>query len=374
MWVRRDDLGVSRLAEAAVVGSAGGTDPGSAAAPVGSADVSELADGAVRLRIETFSLTANNVTYAIFGTRMRYWDFFPAPDGWGCVPMWGHATVAESRHPDVAPGERVYGYLPPASHLDVVPDRVAPAHFVDAAEHRQPMAAIYNRYARLAADPEHDPAREDARMILGPLFKTGFLIEASLRRHSWHGAAQLIMTSASSKTAMALARCTQVASPAMRRVGITSAAHVDFVTATGLYDDVVTYDAIDGLAPVPSVSVDFAGNAAALRAVHVRLEPVLRASALVGSTHVDARSGGGAPLPGPAPRLFFAPTEAVELAREMGAPALDLAMAEAWRDFVAATERLLRVEHREGLAQAERTYHEVRTGRADPATAVVIRL
>jgi len=94
----------------------------------------------------------------------------------------------------------------------------------------------------------------------------------------------------------------------------------------------------------------------------------------VGSTHVDARSGGGEPLPGPAPRLFFAPTEAVEIARDMGAPALDRAMAEAWRDFVTATERVLRVEHRDGLAEAERTYHEIRTGRADPATAVVIRL
>ena len=42
-------------------------------------------------------------------------------------------------------------------------------------------------------------------MIFGPLFKTGFLIEAFMRRNDWFGANQCVLTSASSKTAMALA-------------------------------------------------------------------------------------------------------------------------------------------------------------------------
>jgi hypothetical protein len=38
----------------------------------------DLADGQARLSVKRFALTANNVTYAVFGAIMRYWDFFPA--------------------------------------------------------------------------------------------------------------------------------------------------------------------------------------------------------------------------------------------------------------------------------------------------------
>ena len=67
----------------------------------------DLADEAVRLEIESFSVTANNVTYAVVGDGFGYWNFFPAPDGHGIVPMWGHARVAQSNHHDFAEGERV---------------------------------------------------------------------------------------------------------------------------------------------------------------------------------------------------------------------------------------------------------------------------
>ena len=166
-------------------------------------DLPPLGDGEVRLRIESFSVTANNVTYAVAGDAFGYWNFFPGQAEWGVVPMWGHAVVEASRHRDIVVGERVYGYLPMAEHLDVLPDGVSAGGFTDAAAHRQPMSPIYNQYSRLAADPEHDPAREAERMIFGPLFKTGFLIEAMFNRADWFGAEALVCTSASSKTAMA---------------------------------------------------------------------------------------------------------------------------------------------------------------------------
>ena len=65
-----------------------------------------LSEGAVRLRIESFSVTANNITYAVIGDVFGYWNFFPAEGDFGVVPMWGHAIVEESRHPDIAVGER----------------------------------------------------------------------------------------------------------------------------------------------------------------------------------------------------------------------------------------------------------------------------
>src|SRR3546814_5652087 len=94
-----------------------------------------------------------------------YWNFFPAPEGWGIVPMWGHARVIESKFPEIAVGERVYGYFPMASHLDVAPGRISAGCFIDLAEHRQPMSPIYNQNSPLAAAPEHDPSPDGDRNI-----------------------------------------------------------------------------------------------------------------------------------------------------------------------------------------------------------------
>ena len=85
--VRRDDLASTRI------------DSFDANAPL---DAGEL-----RCRIDHFAFTANNITYAVFGDAMHYWQFFPAPAGWGCVPVWGFATVQESRCDGLAVGERL---------------------------------------------------------------------------------------------------------------------------------------------------------------------------------------------------------------------------------------------------------------------------
>ena len=93
----------------------------------------EIEDGQVLLRVDSFAFTANNVTYAVAGDVMSYWSFFPAPSGWGRVPVWGFADVLRSNHRDIAVGERVFGYLPMSTHLVVQPAQVARGRFVDAA-------------------------------------------------------------------------------------------------------------------------------------------------------------------------------------------------------------------------------------------------
>ena len=334
-----------------------------------------LADGAVRLAIESFSVTANNVTYAVVGDGFKYWDFFPAPEGLGIVPMWGHAQVIESRCPEIAVGERVYGYLPMASHLDVLPGRVSAGGFTDMAAHRQPMSPVYNSYTRLAADPEHDPAREAERMIFGPLFRTGFLIEYFLRGADWFGAEQLVVTSASSKTAMGLASVARQSSPGVRRIGLTSKGNVAFVEASGLYDEVVAYDDIDRLAVVRSVSVDFAGNADVLGRIHRHFEDALAHSALVGATHIEARStfgAGGEPLPGPKPQLFFAPDHAVAFFKAHGQVEGGKLVAAAWREFLGAADGTIAIERHAGLGAARDVFVTMLSGQIDPAKGIVI--
>jgi hypothetical protein len=81
------------------------------------APLAPLAEGEVRLKVDRVAVTTNNVTYAVFGDAMQYWNFFPTgSDGWGHVPVWGFADVVESRVPGVEPGERFYGYFPIASY------------------------------------------------------------------------------------------------------------------------------------------------------------------------------------------------------------------------------------------------------------------
>src|SRR6185437_16758907 len=98
--VKRDDLRECRIAES---------------------EVAELEPGQALLRVDRFGLTANNVTYAVFGEAMSYWDFFPAEEGWGTLPTWGFAEVESSEAEGVEAGTRLYGYLPSSSHLVVTP-------------------------------------------------------------------------------------------------------------------------------------------------------------------------------------------------------------------------------------------------------------
>ena len=101
------------------------------------ADPAPLAAGEVRLAVDSFALTANNITYAAFGDAMNYWGFFPTGDtATGCIPVWGFADVTESRCDGVAVGERFYGYWPIADEVVLQPARVNDAGFFDGAAHR----------------------------------------------------------------------------------------------------------------------------------------------------------------------------------------------------------------------------------------------
>ncbi|MEE4287959.1 MAG: DUF2855 family protein, partial [Erythrobacter sp.] len=344
-----------------------------------SVDLPPLGEGAVRLRVESFSVTANNVTYAVVGDGFKYWDFFPPAgedcEGMGIVPMWGHAEVIESNHADIAVGERVYGYLPMATHLDVVPGKVHPGGFSDRADHRQPMSPVYNQYTRLAADPEHDPAREAERMIYGPLFKTGFIIEYFMRGQDWFGADRVILTSASSKTAMGLASVAKANSPDIKRIGLTSEKNLDFVESTGLYDEVFAYKEIGNLPIADAVTVDFAGNAEILSKLHEHFTERLAYSCLVGATHVDERGDGlgrAKDMPGPKPVLFFAPDHFVAFFKEHGNEKGGAMAAAAWQGFLDAVGDAVAIERLAGVDAARETFIEMVKGKVDPAKGIVV--
>ncbi len=198
-------------------------------------------DGEALLAVDRFGLSANNITYAKFGEAMSYWSFFPAPEGWGRMPVWGFATVAESRVEALPEGARIYGYLPPSSELLVRPARAGAQGFVDASAHRAALPAAYNSYQRTDGDPYYDAAREDQQMLLRPLFFTSWLIDDFLRDSELFGAGTVVLSSASSKTASGLAFLLSREGDA-EVLGLTSAGAADFTRSLGVYDEVLRYD------------------------------------------------------------------------------------------------------------------------------------
>lgn len=334
-----------------------------------------LQSGQARLAIDSFALTANNITYAAFGQAMQYWQFFPSgQEGLGCLPVWGFATVCESAVQGVQVGRRVWGYWPAGTHLVVEPVRVGLAGFVDGAAHRQGLASVYNQILFCDADPGWTPAGEGLQAVLRPLFLTAWLLDDFLAEQGFFGARQVLLSSASSKTAQATAHCLwqrrgQAGSP--RLVGLTSAAHAGFVQGLGCHDDVLTYDRLEELDPsVPTLYIDFAGDAALRLRVHAHWGERLTYSSSIGGTHWSAL-GSGKGLPGPRPVLFFAPAQAKARSAPppegWGAAELQRRMGLAWSGFIARVQQgqWLRIVRHRGADQALQAYRDMVAGRAD---------
>ncbi len=344
-----------------------------------------LAPGEVRVRVDHFAYTANNITYAAFGEAMNYWQFFPVSDDavtWGVVPVWGFGVVVQSLHPGVAVGERLYGYWPMATHAVLQPARVAPEHFFDGAPHRSALHAVYNQYLRCNADPLYRADREALQALLRPLFLTAWLIDDFLADNAFFGitaegrGGALLLSSASSKTAYATAA--QLAERnGVEVIGLTSAANVAFCESLGVYHRVLRYDQLDALASdTPCVYVDFAGSASLRRAIHERFIALAHSSA-IGGTHV-ADLGGGQGLPGPRPVLFFAPAQAKKRHGDWGAAEFNVRLARAWHAFIEQVNQptapwLVVQEHRGGDA-VQAAHALVLGGQGDPRLGHMLSL
>jgi hypothetical protein len=332
-----------------------------------------LQPGQARLAVEAFSLTANNITYAVFGEAMKYWQFFPAGDvALGCLPVWGFATVTESQVEGVMKGRRVWGYYPAGTHLVVAPSKVSSAGFVDGAEHRRELAGVYNQYVFCDADPGWSPEIEGLQAVLRPLFMTAYLLDDFLADNDYFGAGQVLLSSASSKTAQGTAYCLarrRGMPGAPRIVGLTSAAHVEFVRSLGCYDSVLTYDQSSGLeAHTPTVYVDFAGDAELRRRIHTHFADALAFSSSIGGTHWDAL-GSVRELPGPRPVFFFAPAQVKARSapppKGWGAAELQRCMGQAWAEFIdeVKSRDWVHIVMRRGPQAALQAYGDVLAGR-----------
>lgn len=330
-----------------------------------------VADGEVQLRVDRFGLTANNVTYGVFGDVLGYWRFFePSEEGWGRIPVWGYGDVVASGVEGIEVGERFYGYLPMSSYVTMEVTPGGPGFAASSAQ-RSELPGVYNHYLRVRPD---DP-RADQQLILRPLFGTSFLLEDFLRSSDWFGAATIALSSASSKTAYGLAFLLAQADDRPEVVGLTSSRNRGFVESLGVYDRTAAYDEIaTALAGDEAlVYVDFSGDGDVRAAVHRAGGERLRHSCAVGMTHWEEGDGPG-DLPGPAPEFFFAPTQVDRLTEELGETELQRRMGAASAAFVEQLAGSMEIERVGGAHELATAWRRLVDGEADPARAQVVSL
>jgi NADPH:quinone reductase-like Zn-dependent oxidoreductase len=339
-------------------------------AVVESAPSPELITGQIRVRIDLYALTANNVTYGVAGETMKYWDFYPARTGMGRIPVWGFANVTESKHDGVPIGERLYGYWPMSRETVLTIGKVSPQGLTEMSPNRAALAGVYNSYTRVAADPNITPATEPYVALIRPLFTTSFLIDDFLGDNNFFGADTVLITSASSKTALGLAYCL-AQRKGRKTIGVTSQANKAFVESVGLYTDVITYDQIRALkAPGGAVMVDMAGGATTLTAIHNALCDDLKYSCRVGLTQWNDLSPVKG-LPGPKPIFFFAPDRIKIRMQDWGPADFIARTSKMSTGFVTNAGRWMKIESQSGPDAIIATFKKLLQGDTRPEAGII---
>jgi Protein of unknown function (DUF2855) len=334
----------------------------------------DLPDGTLLIRIDRFAFTANNITYAVLGDQLKYWQLFPAPEGFGNIPVWGFGDVIASNHPDVPEGERLFGYFPMATHLVIEAADVSKRGLRDAAAHRQGVAPVYNAYARVSGNPDFAARQGDYQALLRPLFMLSFLVDDYLAENEFFGAQSVILSSASSKTAFGLAYLLHALRKDIRVVGLTSAANAGFVQSLGCYDQIVTYDRVTSLpSDSPVALVDMAGNSALRARLHWHFGDAMKYSGRIGLTHRSSTDA-EPEFPGAKPTWFFAPDQIRKRAKAWGPGGVDKRFGAAWSGFVPMLDRWLKVTEGRGPAAVKQAYLDTLGGRVPPDQGHILSL
>jgi Protein of unknown function (DUF2855) len=339
-------------------------------------DTAALPDDALLVKVTRFAFTANNITYAVLGEHLKYWQLFPAPAGFGNIPVWGFGEVIASKHPGISEGETLFGYFPMATHLVIEAADVSKRGLRDAAAHRQGVVPVYNAYARVSGDPAFAGKQGDYQALLRPLFMLSFLVDDFLAENEFYGAKSVMLSSASSKTAHGLAHLLHSRANGIKLIGLTSAGNTAFVKSLGCYDEVVTYDNVSALPTNSTVAyVDMAGNSPLRAMLHRHFGEQMKYSGIIGLTH--RKSSPDEPeqlLPGAKPKFFFAPDHIRNRATEWGPGGVDMRFGAAWSGIVPNLDRWMDVREGHGPAAVQSAYLDTLNGRVPPDQGLILSL
>lgn len=330
-------------------------------------------DGDVVLRVDRYALTANNVSYALSGEAIGYWYFFPTADPWIRVPVMGHAEVVASAHPEVTEGRRVFGFFPMGTHLRVSAGPTG-SGFADRSAHRADEPAVYRSFLDVEGPVDTDAA--DRSLLLRGLFLTSYLADDFLGEQAYLDATQVVVVSASSKTAIAFAHQAKVRG-GLEVVGVTSAGNVEFCAATGVYDRVISYDDLSGddssgVDPHQrTVVVDLSGDSAVVAQLHTLLASSVVHSMAIGATRWES-FGQQRDVPGPRPQFFFAPTQIARRTAEWGAEGFARESGTALDAFIAHSMGWLDVDVATGPDAMVEAWSDTVGGRVPPSVGRIL--
>jgi hypothetical protein len=335
-------------------------------------------EGEILVKVDRFAFTANNITYAVLGESLNYWQFFPSSgadaDGWGVIPVWGFAVVVDSKAPEVPVGERLFGYFPPATFLTMMPARVTPQRLFDNAAHRSKLPPGYNSYSRVLAETGYDNKMDNARMLLWPLHMTSFCLWDLLKEKNWFGAAQIVILSASSKTSIGLAYAMAADTAAPKTIACTSARNIAFVDKLGLYSQIVSYDALNKIDPnLPTLLVDMSGDSQVLERLHNHLGEQIKRCVSVGLTHWDETQGGSSALADRS-EFFFAPAQIQKRMKDWGVDGFAARTSTFLRDTALQSMSWLKITELKGLSGLAAVYPDVCTGHVAPDQGLIVTM
>jgi hypothetical protein len=251
--------------------------------------------------------------------------------------------------------------------------------FYDGAAHRSELVSAYNQYMRCANDAGYVAALEDYQMLVRPLFITSFMLADFLEDNAFFGATQVVVSSASSKTAFGTAFCLEGKREGLQLIAATSAGNRAFVEGLGCYDRTLSYDEIKSLpAGVPTLYIDFSGNDDLRATIHHHFGEALVYDCYAGSAQKTEFLGDTAALPGPTPQLYFAPVQIRKRNADWGPQEVNRRFNEAQGNFIAELSlpgnRWMTLVRGEGFTHAQAVIEKLHAGKVDPREAHVIAI
>lgn len=329
------------------------------------------------LKLQRFGLTSANLAHPLVPGMSNSWPrlFAHDGDGVGRLPVWGYAEVVESNSPDIEPGMGLYGCFPMTRYLLVDADQYAAKR--SEFDFGFPITGAVSTGQSLPIITESESLNDaDLQILLRPLLSSAYLIMEELRESEFWQTEQIIITAASSKTAIGLSYFLQelfvhsqvTHTPSL--IGLTAQRHQGFVTENGYFDQVFNYDQFRYMGNKDSVLVDFTGNHQLQSMIHYFLKERLIHTYALGACHWQQRASAGQISPDS--EQFSAP----KYFSQQGGGASDLCQAfePSWMSASEALRRWLQPELIEGVDEVRWVYEQVLAGNANPKVGYLCQL
>ena len=264
----------------------------------------------------------------------------------------------------------MFGYVPASNAFIAKKVSTAGIAFRDNADYRAGLSPFYNTYIFTTDDPAYQSDSEAQQMLFRPLFATGWWLADLVTRHPGKITSALI-TSASSKTSLAMAWSLNAKDNPIETIGLTSSGNIAFTEGTGVYARTVDYNDIAQMSvAAPTSLTDMRGSPQIREAVHARLEKELALSTMVGAAEWESKPSSN-PVAGVQPDFFFAPDYIAQRVKEEG-PAITNEMNTDLVRFYEASKAFITPQTSNGSGAIDMAWTDCVEGRVSPDAGLIL--